>query len=160
MQKKKLSTLILLGIGLSTAQAQQATTATGNNASGSGGSVSYSVGQVSYNTNTGSNGSAAQGVQQPYEIQVVTGLADALSINLSFSAYPNPTTDFLTLNVNNYEISMLSFQLYDISGKLLETQKVTDGSTTISMINYAAANYFLKIYNNKKEVKTFKIIKN
>jgi hypothetical protein len=42
----------------------------GGEATGSGGSVSYSVGQVVYTTNTGINGSVAQGVQQPYEFQM------------------------------------------------------------------------------------------
>ena len=55
--------VLLLGLGL-TAQAQQATTATGGNASGSGGTVAYSVGQIVYTTNTGSTGSVAQGMQQ------------------------------------------------------------------------------------------------
>lgn len=67
---KKTVALLLLGFGITTAQAQQATTATGGNASGSGGPVAYSVGQVVYTTNTSSNGSVAQGVQQPYEISI------------------------------------------------------------------------------------------
>ena len=56
--------LLLLGFGL-TAQAQQATTATGGDATGSGGSAAYSVGQIVYTTHTGTTGSVAQGVQQP-----------------------------------------------------------------------------------------------
>lgn len=103
-KKVKLSVL-LLGLGL-TAQAQQATTDTGGNASGSGGSVAYSVGQIVYTTNTSTNGSVAQGVQQPYEISIVLGI-DNHSINLELTAYPNPTAHFLTLNVGNAELSTL-----------------------------------------------------
>ncbi len=159
-KKQKIFPILFLGIGLSTIYAQQATTAAGNNALGSGGSVSYSVGQVLYTTNSGTNGSESQGVQQPYEIMVVTSLEEALGITLNFSAYPNPTTDFITLYVNNFELSTFSFQLYDISGKLLETQKVIGNTSAISMVNYVAAAYFLKVFNNSKEVKIFKIIKN
>jgi hypothetical protein len=65
--------LSTLTFSLSTIHAQEAIPAGGGNASGSGGSASYSVGQVVYTTNTGTNGSAAQGVQQPYEISVVSG---------------------------------------------------------------------------------------
>jgi hypothetical protein len=64
-------TLLLLGFVL-TAQAQQATTAAGGNATGSGGSVAYSVGQIVYTTHTGTTGSVAQGVQQTYENLKVT----------------------------------------------------------------------------------------
>ena len=148
----------MLGLGL-TAQAQQATTATGGDASGSGGAVAYSVGQIVYTTNTGTTGSVAQGVQQPYEISIVLGIEDN-SINLGLSAYPNPTTNYLTLNVGNFELSTLNFQLYDISGKLIESRKIISSAEIIAMENLPSANYFLKVTNNNKEVKTFKIIKN
>ena len=155
--KKVKISVLLLGLGL-TSQAQ-ATTATGGDASGSGGAVAYSVGQIVYTTNTGTTGSVAQGVQQPYEISIVLGIEDN-SINLGLSAYPNPTTNYLTLNVGNFELSTLNFQLYDISGKLIERRKIISISETIAMENLPTATYFLKVSNNNNEVKTFKIIKN
>ena len=156
-KKVKLS-VFLLGLRL-TAQAQQATTATGGNASGSGGTVAYSVGQIVYTTNTGTTGSVAQGVQQAYEISIVLGIEDN-SINLELIAYPNPTTNFLTLNVGKAALSTLNFQLYDISGKLIESRKIISSTETIGMENLPSATYFLKVVNNNQEVKTFKIIKN
>ncbi len=159
-KKLKLSAILLLGLGLTGLQAQESVNATGGNASGSGGSASYSVGQVVYTTNTGTNGSVAQGVQQPFEISVVTGLEEAKGINLTVSAYPNPVTDNLTLTVDNFELSTLNFQLYDIYGKLLESKKVESNQTSIVMSNLVPATYFLKVISNNKEVKTFKIIKN
>lgn len=159
-KRLKLSAILLLGFGLTGLQAQEAITATGGNASGSGGSASYSVGQVVYQTNTGANGSAAQGVQQPYEISVVIGIDEAKDINLTVAAYPNPTTDFLTLKVENYDKENLTYQLYDISGKLLENKKIEGNETNLVMSNLIPASYFLKVTDNNKEVKTFKIIKN
>jgi hypothetical protein len=156
-KKVKLSVL-LLGLGL-TAQAQQATTATGGDASGSGRTIAYSLGQIVYTTNTGTTGSVAQGVQQPYEISIVLGI-DNHSINLELSAYPNPTTNYLTLNVGKAELSTLNFQLFDISGKLIESRKIISSNETIGMENLPNAIYFLKVTNNNKQVKTFKIIKN
>lgn len=158
-KNEKTVALLLLGFGITTAQAQQATTATGGNASGSGGTVAYSVGQVVYTTNTSSNGSVAQGVQQPYEISILSGIEDR-QINLNMQAYPNPTTDYLTLNVDNFQLSTLSFRLYDITGKLIENKKITSTIETICLENLPSAAYFLKVVNNNKEVKTFKIIKN
>lgn len=103
-KKLKLSAVLLLGIGLSGLHAQNTISASGGNASGSGGSVSYSVGQIVYTTNTGTNGSAAQGVQQPYEISVVTANEEALDISLEMVVYPNPATDFVKLRIKNYDI--------------------------------------------------------
>ena len=102
----------------------------------------------------------AQGVQQPYEISVVTGLEEAKGINLSVSAYPNPATDYLTLSIDNFDISNLSYQLYDMNGKLLQSEKITGNQTSIIMSNLVRANYLVKVIQGNKEVKTFKIIKN
>jgi len=159
-KKLKLSVVILLGLFLTGLQAQESVNATGGNALGLGGSASYSVGQVVYTTNIGTNGSAAQGVQQPFEISVVTGLEEAKGINLSVLAYPNPTTDYLTLEVKDFELSTLSYQLYDMQGKLLQNEKIIDNKTSIVMSNFVPATYFVKVIQNQQEVKTFKIIKN
>ena len=159
-KRLKLSALLLLGLGLTGLQAQTSVNATGGNASGGGGSASYSVGQVVYTTNTGTNGSVAQGVQQPYEISVVTGIEEAQGINLLVSAYPNPTADYLTLSIDEFDISNLSYQLYDMNGKLLQNEKITGNQTSIVMSNLLPATYFVKVIQGNKEVKTFKIIKN
>jgi hypothetical protein len=159
-KRLKLSAVLLLGLGLTGLQAQECVNATGGNASGSGGSASYSVGQVVYTTHTGTSGSVAEGVQQPYEISVVTAIEEAKGINLSVSAYPNPTTDYLTLEVKEFDLSNLSFQLYDMNGKLLLNEKITGNQTSIVMSNLVPATYFVKVIQGSKEVKTFKIIKN
>ena len=159
-KRLKLSAVLLLGLGLTGLQAQTSVNATGGNASGSGGSASYSVGQLAYTTNTGTNGSVSEGVQQPFEISVVTGIEEAKGINLSVSAYPNPTTDYLTLSISEFEISNLTYQLYDISGKLLQSEKITGNQTNIVMSNLVPANYFVKVIAGNQLIKEFKIIKN
>lgn len=157
MKHKKLKLgVLLVGFNLSV-QAQQAATASGGDASGSGGTVAYSVGQIVYTTITGSNGSVAQGVQQAYEISIVLGVENHL-IHL-IQAYPNPTIDYLTLNVGNTDLSSLNFQLYDITGRLIESKRITSSIETINMEILPSATYFLKVTNNNKEVKLFKIIK-
>jgi hypothetical protein len=150
----------LFGFG-STIQAQNGIPASGGNASGSGGTVSYSVGQVVYTTNTSiTSGSVAQGVQQPFEISVITAIEQAEDITLVCSVYPNPASDFLILKVENYDKESLSYKLIDSNGKLLESKKVTGNETIISMANLLPNLYFLKVVDNQKEIKTFKIIKN
>ena len=161
--KLKVSAILLFVLGLSALQAQEVTPAAGGNASGSSGTVSYSIGQVVYTTNTGTNGTVAQGAQQPFEISVVTGLEEAKEINLVISAFPNPTSDFLNLRVDAssaLNIRLVSYQLLDMNGKLLETKKFTGYQASIAMSNLVPATYFLKVIEGSKEVKTFKIIKN
>jgi hypothetical protein len=156
--RKKIVALLLLGFGITTVHGQQATTATGGNASGSGGTAAYSVGQVVYTTNTGTNGSVAQGVQQAYEITSV-GINET-ELNISLQACPNPTTDYLQLRIESEKLQDLNYQLFDIAGKLIENKKITSTTEIIRMENLPTASYFLKVVNNNNEIKTFKIIKN
>ncbi|MFH2142264.1 MAG: hypothetical protein ABIJ97_07575, partial [Bacteroidota bacterium] len=74
----------------STIKAQEAIPTVGGNASGIEGSVSYSIGQVFFTTNSGTVGSVAQGVQQPFEISVSYGINETEGINLIISTFPNP----------------------------------------------------------------------
>jgi hypothetical protein len=159
-KRLKLSAVLFLGLGLTGLQAQESVNATGGNASGNGGTVSYSVGQITYQTHTGTNGSVAEGVQLPYEISVVTAIDETKGINLSVTAYPNPTNDYLTLSIDEFDITNLSYQLYDMNGKLLQNEKIMGNQTSIAMSNLVPAIYFVKVIQVNKEIKTFKIIKN
>ena len=160
-QERKILTILFLCCFWTIAvQAQKTIPATGGNASGSGGSVSYTVGQITFSKLSGTNGSVVQGVQQPFEISVVTGIDDAKGIDLILSAYPNPATDFVTLKIGNYNNIDLSYQLFDISGNLLENKKIEGNEITIPFANRSSSVYFLKVTDKNKEVKIFKIIKN
>lgn len=159
------ATLLTFTFSLSTVSAQESVNTTGGNASGSGGTVSYTVGQLGYQTHTGTNGSVAEGVQQPYEISVVIGIEVVKGINLSVMAYPNPTADYLTLILDgdvktSHDLSRMSYQMYDIQGKLLQNQKIESNQTSIEMSKLEPATYFIKVIQGQKEVKTFKIVKN
>lgn len=150
-------TSILLGTGL--VHAQDSANSSGGDATGSGGSASYSVGQVVYTTQAGTNGSAAQGVQQPYEISIPLGVQDA-TLHLGLTTYPNPTTNSLTLSVSKTDFSGLSFALYDQNGKQIESRKMQSSTETIDMSTLPVAVYFIKVADNNQEVQTFKVVKN
>ena len=155
--------MLLLLSGTMSLQAQQTTTTAGGEASGSGGTASYTVGQTVYTTNTDTSGnSTAQGVQQPYEISTTIGINET-SISLEMSAYPNPTTNYLTLKVDastSLSDKQLSYQLYDMQGKLIKDIIISSKTTNIAMETLPSATYLLKVIQNNKSVKTFKIIKN
>ncbi len=161
MKKKcfKFCALLLLGLGLTGLQAQQNVITTGGNISGSSGSVSYSVGQVAYQTFTGVTGSVAEGVQQAFEVSVVIGIDEAQGIRLSASAYPNPASDYLILDVEESELTDLSFQMMDVQGKLLLTGKISGDRTIIPLGNCLPATYFVTINRGDKTIKVFKIVK-
>ena len=159
MIKRKITLLCFLTLGVIGVRAQNATTAAGGDASGAGGSSAYSVGQVAYNYSSSTAGSVNQGVQQPYELLSV-GVNNHPDINLLMSVFPNPSVSSINLNVGKQDLQNLSFQLFDVQGKLLMSQKITNSDTSIKMEEFNAGNYFLKRIDNQSELKTFNIIKN
>jgi len=138
--------------------AQETISTSGGDASGSGGSVSYTVGQINYTTNSNGNGSVLQGVQQPFEIQIVLGV-EVEEIQLTLAVYPNPTTDFLNLKIKNFGDSEMRYQLYDVLGKQLIQQKVNTENNRIDLRHLPIATYLLRVSDTNKVIKIFKIIK-
>ena len=161
MTKNKSRPIALLAAGLlwaGLAQAQESTNASGGDATGSGGTVAYSVGQVVYTTNTGTNGSVAQGVQQSYVISNV-GIKET-ALNISLTAFPNPTADNLTLQISDFNNEKLSYQLFDMQGKQFSNGQITAQQTQIDMNSLPAATYFVNIVNQENQkIQSFKIIK-
>lgn len=159
--KKTVKTLILLSAlyGLQITNAQESNVASGGNATGANGIVSYSIGQMNYSNATGTSGSVNQGTQQPYDI-VTLGNDDFPDIKLVLTIYPNPTTAFVNLKIENHSLKDLNYQLFDLNGRQMQSQKITTPETQISMENLTTVIYLLNVFEENKLLKTFKIIKN
>ena len=145
-------------------QGQGSISATGGNTTGTGGSVSYTIGQVACQTLSGTTGTVTQGVQQPFEIYVVSGAKGEQetvpeSPVAESSVYPNPTSGNIRLVVESSGYENMRFRLYDINGTLLQDRKIESNETEISMTHLFPSIYFLKVIQNNHEVKTYKIIK-
>ena len=65
----------------------------------------------------------------------------------------------LILDIENYDVSNLSYQMIDLSGKIIQTNKITQDKTNIDLSNRVKSIYFVAIIENNKTLKTFKIIK-
>lgn len=155
---KNIILIVFLSTWLTGLNAQNAVIPAGGIGSGSGGSISYSVGQVAYTTASAINGSIAQGVQQPFEISVVTSIENN-AIELSMVVYPNPSTDYLKLKIETSDIENYQYQLYDIKGNLIVNKMIIAEETEINMQNLLSGIYIMKVSQGIKELKTFKIIK-
>ena len=154
---------ILLFLGWSNLQAQEAISPAGGEASGSGGTASYTVGQVAYVLKSSNDGqSVAEGVQQPYEILIVAAVPIAGNIVLNATAYPNPATNYLSLTIDGYDNENWQYQLFDMSGKLIASEQITDAQTMIHLEKLASSTYLLNIVDTdtKQLIKQFKILKN
>jgi len=150
--------LFLSAIGLIQGFSQENINSTGGKASGTDGTVSYSVGQIVFNTSSSETGVITEGVQQPYEIFITTGI-ELKTINLELKVFPNPTTDILNLTIDNGN-NELSYQLFNIEGKILKSEKIYSKTSIIDMSNIEPSTYFLRVLEKDQIIKSFKIIKN
>lgn len=151
--------ILTLSLFISNMIAQESIVSVGSNATGSNGNVSYSVGQISYTTITGVSGSITQGVQQPFEISVSGIDNEKAEKSISCSTYPNPTSDYIVVEINDCPIEKLSYRLYDNAGKVLAIKALKMNRSKVPMKEYQPSVYYLKICDNHKVIKTFKIIK-
>ncbi len=158
---KKFSFLIFFCALAFVAFSQSAVVPAGGTATGAGGSATYTVGQIADQRVEAGGKFIIEGVQQPYEIQTV-GINNYPGIQLEAVLYPNPTTQYVRLRISNFDIPDygLAAQLYDLNGRLLQVFEVTDLETQMDLSPYASASYQLRVMDNDRMLKTFKIIKN
>jgi hypothetical protein len=154
--KKLISILILLYPVLLTAQSNF--TSGSGELKGPGGYASQSIGQIAYTTYQSDSGRVNQGVIQPYQITVLSG-EEVIDIQLIFKAFPNPVSNLLNLEITNFENQELTYQLFDLNGRLLSSKKIQQSLTEISTADLPPATYFLRITDQDKPLKSFKIVK-
>ncbi len=152
--------IILLGLlGTVRLMAQTDVPASGGDAIGTGGTASYTIGQVFYSFNAAGNTSENQGVQQPYEISVITETSQELTNGVEWEIFPNPTTEMITLRTLELLDGDHTCTLTDMSGRLIASIPLRSENTELDMRHLAAASYLLTVSNRTNPLRTYRIIK-
>jgi hypothetical protein len=150
---------VLFAITFKSLSAQQSINTTGGNTTNTSGSVSYSIGQLVCDNQITSVGSVRQGVQQVFEIVNISGV-EQINLKYDFTVYPTPANQQLTLNLGNFQLGNTKFQIFNLSGKMIEEKEILNNIENIELSSLASSVYFIKIVSNNQVIKTFKIIKN
>lgn len=145
---------------LQPALAQQATAAAGAEVNGDGGSVSYTVGQNFCKTLADSSGSVHEGVQQPYEIFVITDIHSPFSGKVSLKVFPNPTNDILILSIPEITQEDLYYQIQNLKGEIVISERIYQLETKINLDTQPNGIYLLYVNLKQASQKSYKIIKN
>ena len=82
-----------------------------------------------------------------------TGIPQYLTEN-DLVVYPNPVSDRLTVKLRTNDFQVSNMAVYDINGKLIHAQAVSDNQIEMSMQNLAAGNYFLRLSDGKHSFTT------
>ncbi len=78
-------------------------------------------------------------------------------ISSSFKIYPNPAVNAITIDL--YSIDNSSVDIYDINGRKMFTQKLSDSSNTINIDHLASGMYLIKV-TSEQGTATSKVVKN
>ncbi len=158
MNYRKLKILILFVslYGSLTIKAQEQISTAGSNIQAGSAEVSYTIGQIF--TSIDSNGTISEGVQQPYEISVVSKIKNPKT-EISVETFPNPTSDKLNLKVNVAIYENLVYSLYDIKGVKIQAGNIIQKETIVDMSKLKKGTYLITIQLSYKETETYKIIK-
>jgi len=78
----------------------------------------------------------------------------------SFQIYPNPAKNNISI-ISNGEINLqnCSFEIYDVKGQLIKSQRLTESNTTVDVFNLIKGVYIIKIINDGQQCLTTKLIK-
>ena len=134
--------------------AQENTLATGGDGNGTGGTFSYSIGQIDYQ-NFSNTVQVTEGVQQPVEFFNVVSLGEIEGEIIE--VFPNPMNQDLQISVEQPADKTLV--MYDSKGLLVRYQKITEQTTLLPVEKLSSQNYYLEIWNDHDQVKTFKLTK-
>lgn len=157
MKKLIFSILSMAALLTTSLSAQQVIATSGGTGQNTAGTITYTLGELVIETYNGTDKKLTQGFQQSRLI--ITTVNELPDQGYSINAFPNPTTSYLTLKLEKDYPENLRYNLLDITGKVLITGKILNGSAELSFDLLAAGTYFLKLYHEKKEVKTLKVVK-
>ena len=77
--------------------------------------------------------------------------------NKQISVFPNPFSDIITINTG--DLKGLHFQVLDFQGRNIMEKTIEKSNKQIDFSAYASGVYFIKVFENKTLLKTFKIQK-
>ena len=80
--------------------------------------------------------------------ELTTAIGDPASETISITAYPNPSINSITFDVNGFEAASLKVEIYNTSGSTLFSQK--DLSYEIHVADLPAGQYFYRISKDKE----------
>ena len=147
----------ILCLGCCSVYGQATFVSSHNEASGSSGRLSYSVGQSYTIQSSGTQGSTISGMQQPFAIYTL-GVNEKNS-KIKVTVFPNPVSRLLILKADNSKQGIREYELYDAKGSLKRSKQIAESETLIDMSDFQSATYILKVIDEGKVVKSFKIIK-
>ena len=154
--------LLLTTITQAQSITSQSVNSGGTKMSQSNGSLSFTVGELLVLGQTDSQGNTLGNGSTAGSTISTASILEPNAEVLNVKVYPNPTTDLVTVNIQDTKLSEVILEIKDINGKVLSTEKYAGITKNIGIntASWTIGIYFLHLKNNEnQEVGTYKIIK-
>lgn len=116
--------------------------------------VDFTIGEPVIITGDNGDSEITQGFHQTFwQITKV----ESIKADFVASLFPNPTIDLI--NVKTSAFQDVNYQLFDATGKVVLSGKLTSDQTSIAADQLAAGNYTLLLSNSTEKLKSFTLIK-
>ncbi len=105
----------------------------------------YAIGDVDY-----WDRNPADDISDPIPITLIdnTGIGELLTKS-NVSLYPNPATDQLNIDFEEYGREVIDMEIVDMTGKIVRAGQLVDNKTTISLNGLQKGVYFVKLQNGQ-----------
>lgn len=135
---------------------QEVIAGSGGHQSSSAYTLSWTLGEVVIETMSNDN-ILTQGFHQP-DIQIVS-VDQKDKAQFEITAFPNPTSSNLTLQVPAEDFLGMQYEVLDSRGRLVGQGKINETKTGISMEALQASTYFIRVFRNNEVIANLTIIK-
>jgi len=151
------ATILLLAAITLNANAQEAVVSSGNYHENANGSISWGLGETVIQTLVNENAIITQGFQQTR--LTITSVNEMPDLTFAISAYPNPTHNFVNLKVERENIEGIKYDVYDLNGRTVLKGLMQSNPAQINFSDLRPGVYIIRLSENNKELKTFKVVK-
>jgi len=161
MKKTALIAFCVFGFGTCFSQSltPEVLPTSGDNFVGTNASLSWTLGEGVIETFNSNNLILTQGFQQSNLL--ITLLSKNIKADVNVSLFPNPTNDWLNIEIKDANEKKYDLQLYDIKGTLIESISLKNPVSKINIEDYKPGVYTLKLsMQGTGKTNVYKVIKN
>lgn len=164
-RKTVLKTMILVfssGFGYAQSISPQSINSSGTSMAQSNGSLSFTVGELVVLSQTDSDGNTLGGGFTSGATISTASIQEPNEALLQVKIFPNPTTDLITVAIQETKLPSVEIEITDINGKVIfkETYAGISNNIGLNTASWNMGTYFLTLIGNKAEVLgIYKIVK-
>ncbi|MGC6434694.1 MAG: T9SS type A sorting domain-containing protein [Crocinitomicaceae bacterium] len=159
----QLGIVLLMGsISYSQSIAPQSVNNSGSTMSQSNGSLSFTVGELTVQSQTDSQGNTLGSGFTAGASLTTMSVQETNAAILDVKVYPNPTTELVNIQINHSTVDQVIVTVADLEGKEVYSGKYLGIANVIgiNISSYATGSYLLTLKNTSNQLLgTYKIIK-